>query len=487
MRKEFILNIIFLALANLLIKPIYLLWVEVKVNNIVGPSVYGVFASLFSICYIFQLIADPGLLNYNITFISANRDKIRERLPYMLGLKLSLAILYIAVLFILVSISDYNEIAWQIFPWVVANLLLMSLNIFLRSNVSGLGKYRWDSFFSILDKSLMIIILCSIIYGGIMGREITIVDFVKGQFLALALTCISILLLLSRFRIGLMPKIKRKEFGAILKASLPYAWLVFFMTIYTRIDTYMLDLLIPDESYSAGVYAAAFRLFDALNSFSYLFAVLLLPMFSYMLSKNQKVQELFKSSFRLLFIGIVVVGVFFGFYSGDIMKFFYPEDFTVAYTNVFIYLMAAIIPMSLAYISGSLMTADGRLKELNKIAFAGVILNVILNVILIKKIGVIGAAIATMITQLIMTIIQYYFVYRFFKIKAPWKVVVNFVLFIICVVIITILSKEYSPLPFYLNIGFGILISLTLAFSIQLIELKSFTSMLQLKITNKNN
>ena len=143
--------------------------------------------------------------------------------------------------------------------------------------------------------------------------------------------------------------------------------------------------------------------------------------------------------------------------------------------------------MSLAYISGSLMTADGRLKELNKIAFAGVILNVILNVILIKKIGVIGAAIATMITQLIMTIIQYYFVYRFFKIKAPWKVVVNFVLFIICVVIITILSKEYSPLPFYLNIGFGILISLTLAFSIQLIELKSFTSMLQLKITNKNN
>lgn len=487
MRKEFILNIIFLAFANLLIKPIYLLWVEVKVNNIVGPSTYGVFASLFSICYIFQLIADPGLLNYNTTFISANRDKIKQRLPYMLGLKLSLAIVYVGFLFVVVSISDFNEIAWQIFPWVVSNLVLTSMIIFLRSNVSGIGKYRWDSFFSILDKSLMIIILCSIIYGGVLGREINIVDFVKGQFLALLISCISILFVLGKFKIGLMPKVNAKEFRAILKASLPYAWLVFFMTIYTRIDTYMLDRLIEDDSYSAGVYAAAFRIFDALNSFSYLFAVLLLPMFSYMLSKNQAIHKLFQSSFRLLFIGIVVVGIFFAFYSAEIMQFFYPQDFTEAYEMVFIYLMAAIIPMSMAYISGSLLTADGQLKELNKIAFSGVIMNIVLNVILIIYMGLIGAAIATMLTQLIMTIIQYFYVYKRFKINANWRVVLNFSLFIISVLIITILSKEYSPLPFYLNIGFGILISLAIAFSIQLIELKSFTSMLQVKISNKNN
>ncbi len=486
MRKEFVLNIVFLALANILIKPIYLLWVEVKVNNIVGPSVYGVFASLFSICYIFQLIADPGLLNYNTTYISANRDKIQQRFPYILGLKLSLALLYVGVMFIIVWFSNYGSIAWQIFPWVIANLLFMSLNVFLRSNLSGLGKYRWDSFFSILDKSLMIIILCSMIYGSVLGRQIEIVDFVKGQFLALFLTSITILIVLGKFKIGLKPKIKGKEFRDILKESLPYAWLVFFMTIYTRIDTYMLDVLIKDDSYSAGVYAAGFRLFDAINSFSYLFAVLLLPMFSYMLSQKQEITKLFNSSFRLLFLGIVIVAIFFGFYAPEIMEYFYPDDYNISYSHVFLFLMGAVVPMSLAYISGSLMTADGRLKILNKIAIAGVFLNIILNLVLILKIGVKGAAIATMITQSIMTLIQYYFVRKIFNVKIPWRAVFNFTLFIISVIIITILSKEYSPLPFYLNIGIGILISLGLAFSIQLIELKNFTSLIRMKMSNKS-
>lgn len=482
MKKEFVLNIIFLALANLLIKPVYLLWVEVKVNNIVGPSVYGVFASLFSICYIFQLIADPGLLNYNTTYISANRTKIKDRLPLMLGIKLVLALLYLGFMFLIAKLSNYNELAWKLFPWVVGNLLLMSFNIFLRSNLSGLGKYRWDSFFSVLDKTLMIIILFAMIYGGVLGREIDIGDFVIGQFMALFLTTIVIGLAMMSFKIGLKPKFNGGEFRTILKASLPYAWLVFFMTIYTRIDTYMLDLLINDNSYSAGVYAAGFRLFDALNSFSYLFAVLLLPMFSFMISQKKPIFQLFHSSFRMLFAGIMVVSIFFCFYSGEIISFFYPEDYTVVYKRVFIFLMGAIVPMSLAYISGSLLTADGRLKELNKIAFAGVLLNILLNFILIKYYSAIGAAIATLITQSIMTTIQFWFVYRFFNIRVRWKVLRNFILFIFSVIFIALLSKEYSPLPFFINIGLGIIISLLIALKLKLINLENFITLLKEKV-----
>ncbi len=483
MRKEFLINIIFLALANLLIKPVYLLWVEVKVNNIVGPSQYGIYASLFSICYIFQLIADPGLLNYNTTYISSNREKLRDRFPSILGLKLVLALVYVAFVFIVVSVSNYGTTAWKIFPWVVANLLMMSMIMFLRSNISGIGKYRWDSFFSILDKSLMIIILCSMIYLGVLGREINIIDFVIGQFLALSISCVSIYFFIAKFKIGLMPKVELKEFLKILKASLPYAWLVFFMTIYTRIDTYMLDLLVNDNSYSAGIYAAAFRLFDALNSFSYLFAVLLLPMFSYLFSKNEKIHALFNSSFRLLLLGITIIGIFLIFYSKEIMQSFYPDDYSETYKIVFSYLILAIIPMSLAYISGSLMTADGRLKELNKIAILGVVFNITLNFFLINKFGAQGAAIATFITQTVMTIIQYYLVLKVFSMKLPIKHAFLFIIFIFIVIIITILTKEYSPLPFYLNIGIGILISLGLAFTLRLIKFKNFKSLLQSKLT----
>ena len=483
MKKEFIFNIVFLALANLLIKPVYLLWVEVKVNNIVGPSDYGIFASLFSVCYIFQLIADPGLLNYNTTYISANRQSIADRLPLMLGLKLLLAFVYVGFMYGLALISGYGETAWSLFPWVVANLLLMSVNIFLRSNVSGLGKYRWDSFFSILDKSLMMIILSTMIYGSVLGRGFEILDFVKGQCLALGLTTVVISVVLGRFKVGLMPKVKFREFKTILKSSLPYAWLMFFMLIYTRIDTYMLERLVSDEAYSAGVYAAGFRIFDAVNSFSYLFAALLLPMFSFMLSAKKPIFQLFHSSFRLLFIGIMILSVFFCLYSGEIMEMFYPVYYTIQYQRVFLFLMGAIVPMSLAYISGSLLTADGRLKELNRIAFFGVLMNVVLNFILIKNYTAMGAAIATLVTQSAMTTIQYWFVYRFFNIRVRWKVIRNFMLFIISIVLIAILSKEYSPLPFIINIAAGIIISIGIALGLKLIQLENFVSIVNDRIS----
>ncbi len=472
-----------MALANLLIKPVYLLWVEVKVNNIVGPETYGVFASLFSICYIFQLIADPGLLNYNTTYISANRNKLADRLPYMLGLKTCLALLYILFMWGIVFITETNPLTWSLFPWVTGNVLLMSINIFMRSNISGLGKYRWDSFLSVLDKSLMIVILCSMIYGGILGREITILDFVKGQFLALCITSIFILFTMVQFSIRLTPKVNLRQFIDILKSSLPYAWLVFFMTIYTRIDTFMLDKLIEDQSYSAGVYAAGFRIFDAMNSFSYLFAVLLLPMFSFMISQKQSIISLFESSFKLLLVGICVVGIFFGVYSEEIMQFFYPDDYTFSYSQVFLYLMLAIIPMSMAYITGSLLTADGRLKQLNKIAIVGVVLNIVLNLVLIEQFHVKGAAIATLMTQLIMTIIQYVYVRTYFKVDIKGKQVIIFSLFFFCILLITIITKEYSPLPFYVNIGLGILISLGFALRLKLIELTNFLSLLRKKVS----
>jgi O-antigen/teichoic acid export membrane protein len=73
------------------------------------------------------------------------------------------------------------------------------------------------------------------------------------------------------------------------------------------VDVFMLDRLIPDEGYEAGVYASTFRLFDAGNSFTYLFAVLLLPMFSRLISLNEPIKNLFRSTALFLYVNIVIV------------------------------------------------------------------------------------------------------------------------------------------------------------------------------------
>ena len=55
----------------------------------------------------------------------------------------------------------------------------------------------------------------------------------------------------------------------------------FLINIYYRLDVIMIELIQgPSE---AGVYAGSFRFFEASNMFAYLFAALLLPIFSRML------------------------------------------------------------------------------------------------------------------------------------------------------------------------------------------------------------
>ena len=485
MKKEFFLNIIFLLLANILIKPFYLLWVEVEVNNIVGPAAYGTYAGILSLCFIFQIIADPGLLNFNTTQIASNKKLVFERLPLMLGLKFILAIFFLLFVYLFAYLSGYGENQWVLLPWIAGNILLISINLFLRSNIAAIGKYRWDSLFSVLDKILMITILVFMIYYSSNRDQFGIIDFVKGQMLAYAITSICLVLFIISQKIRVLPKIDLSAFVPILKKSLPFAWLLFLMTIYTRIDSFMLERLIADSGYQAGVYASAFRLFDAGNSFAYLFAVLLLPIFSTMLSEKKSVLELLKSSASFLFAGIIIISVFAGFWSTEIMQFFYPNDYTPQYATVFVILMIALVPMALAYISGSLLTADNRLNELNKMAGIGVLINIALNFLLIPNYQAEGTAFATMVTQLLMTLIQIGFIIHFFKVKMNISSILRHLCFLILTILFAFLAKEFSPFKSWVNFAVGIIISLLPALILGLIRFDFFQSLLKNKLSPK--
>lgn len=474
MKREFFINVIFLILANLLIKPFYLLWVEVEVNNIVGPSAYGTYAGIFSLCFILQIIIDPGLLNFNTTQISSDRKLVFSRLPQMMGLKVVLAIFYTLIVFFVAYLSGYGAQQWKLLPWIALNIILLSTNLFLRSNISAIGQYRWDSFFSILDKTLMIIILLYMIHIGIGKKAFTILDFIKGQMLAFGLTTIVLLVYLQLRKIKVSPQFELNSFINILRKSIPFAWLLFLMTIYTRIDSFMLERLVKDFGYQAGVYASAFRIFDAGNSFAYLFAVLLLPILSNMLSDKKNVTPLVSEAGRLLFTGISIICIVFAFHSTLIMSFFYPTDYTEEYSSVFILLMMALIPMALAYITGSFLTAKEKLKELNQIAIAGVFLNILLNFILITKYQAIGAATATFITQGTMTIIQWIIMIRVLKIKLLPTEIIKYALLTGGIIILCFMTKNLYPGSEYIKLMVEIIISVIIAFILGMVKTDFF-------------
>ena len=65
MRKNFITNIGFLLLLNLLVKPFWILGIDRSVQNAIGAEAYGTYFALFNFAFLFQVVLDFGINNYN--------------------------------------------------------------------------------------------------------------------------------------------------------------------------------------------------------------------------------------------------------------------------------------------------------------------------------------------------------------------------------------------------------------------------------------
>jgi O-antigen/teichoic acid export membrane protein len=208
-----------------------------------------------------------------------------------------------------------------------------------------------------------------------------------------------------------------------------------------------------------------------------LFAALLLPIFSRMIKLKEKVDDLVQFSFFLLLTPAVVFVISTIFYSEEIISLLYHEHNEISAT-IFPILIAAFIPISMTYIFGTLLTANGNLKRLNIVAFSGVVINLTLNLILIPKFEAQGAAITAIITQSITAVLQIWLGISIFKIKFSFKKILSVIAFLIIFIPSAYIIHSYIE-----NWGIGLLstliLGLIIGFSLKLISLKSLIRLLK--------
>jgi len=270
----------------------------------------------------------------------------------------------------------------------------------LRAIISGLGKYFIDSILSVLDKALLIIALGIPFVLGYWGTGFSILWFVYAQIGATAITMLVALVLLWRIvgDAGMQLHWAPDRYVGLLKESYPYALAVALMTIYTRIDAVMIGRLLSDGRQQADWYASAYRLLDAMGMIGYLFAGLLLPMFSKIAADRAALKSLAEMGLKLIWSGALAVVPTIIIFRAPIMISLY-EHANFYSANLLGWLCASFIPVSGGYILGTLLLAEGKLRWLNRFYFLGIPLNIVLNWLLLPEYKAGGAAIATLATQ----------------------------------------------------------------------------------------
>ena len=413
MQKKLLSGLFWLLLANLIVKPLWLLGVEVEVQNAVGNEMYGFYFAVFNLAYIFNILLDLGITNFNTRNIAQHPQLIQKHLSGILGIKLCLVGLYLVVTFTVGTLLGYGSQEFRLLAWLTVAQTLNSLILYLRSNFEGLLLFRWDSLFSVLDRVLMILI-CGTLLWSPLRDGFNIMWFVYAQVTAYALTALLALAVIGRKTRLCRLRWNRRFFLVILKQSAPFALLVLLMASYNRIDPILLRRLACDAD--AGVYAGAFRLLDALSMVAYLVSVALLPVFSRLCVEDDRrgITDATRLVFWPLMLFAIGSAVACSVWAGPLMRLLYHADYA-PYVPVFRVIIFGFIPISLTYIFGTLLTAGGHLRKLNLLAGITLVLNVVINLLLIPRLGATGSAWASLTAQSFMALAQVVLAIRLFN------------------------------------------------------------------------
>ena len=442
MQRKFITNLALLLFLNFLIKPFWIFGIDRTVQNTVSARDYGIYFALFNFSMLFNIVLDLGITNFNSRNIAQNNHLLSKYFSGIVVFKLALMFIYLAITFVAGYIAGYDSERFKILLFLTINQALISFIQYLRSNISGLQLFTLDSLLSVLDKTLMIIFCAVLIWGNLFSFQFTLMHFIYAQTWAYALTFALVFLIVLIKSKKFTVKVDWKFIIAIVKQTFPYALLVLTMTFYYRMDAVMLDLMLDDGEKQAAIYAQAYRLMDTSNQIGVLFATLLLPMFAYMIKERKKVDELVKLSFSLLFIPAIVLAIICFFFSNQIIEILYHSKIKDA-ADVLVILMSCFVAIASTYIFGTLLTANGSLKILNKIAIVGLFLNFVLNFILIPKYHALGSAYASLITQVIVLVSQILIAKRMFKFILNVKFLCSIIVFIGVSFCLTLALKLY--------------------------------------------
>ena len=193
--------------------------------------------------------------------------------------------------------------------------------------------------------------------------------------------------------------------------------------VYNMLDTTMLGNLIADKS-ETGFYESAQKIMRVLITIATALGTVMVPRMANMFAngKKEKITEYLKKSFHFTFL--LCFPMIFGIIATS--RDFVPLFFGDGYSKVII-LMNIISPIVLligiANIFGSqYLLPTKRQKEYTISVLIGIVVNLILNYIMINLWQSVGACIATIISELVVVIVQAHFLKNEINLKELFKI-----------------------------------------------------------------
>lgn len=356
-----------------------------------GPSEYGSITHTYSYVAFFVQVSALGMNEIIVKELIDHKEKNDEIIGTMVVMRMIVALLSIATLYIISNIVYKSSILLVLTMLQSISLVFQTFDCITYFFQSKLLAHKTSKI------NMTAYTLTSIfrVIGLLIKRDVKWFAFA----VSLDYIVIAVLLLFVYFKEGHRFNFSKDTGKYLLSRSWHYLFANIMVAIYGQADKIILGNMLDDRA--VGLYSAATQLCNA-------WPVVLIAIID---SASPIIIELFntdKAAFRkklkqlyasIFYIG-VAVAIVFTLFSNLIIGIVYGAD----YSEASILLKICSWNTIFAYFGVSRtiwMQCENKLKYEKSISLVGVIVNIILNIVLIKAYGAIGAALALTLTQFI--------------------------------------------------------------------------------------
>lgn len=370
--------------------------VGVYVIRYLGPERFGVLSYAISFASLISFIATLGLDEIAVRELVKDETKRDELLGTVFYLKLIGAFLVLAILYIAVHFTLNDGFTNLLIFIIAASTIFRSfgvINLYLQSKV--LSKYTVYSQFASLTIASIIKLL--LIWAQASLLYFVIVLLLEEIILAIGLLIVYINQRLDIFHWRVIPKLAVK----LLKDSWPLMLSGVCVSIYMRIDQVMIKEMLNTEA--VGQYSAAVRLSEVFYFIPMIVCASLFPAIINAKSRDQAIYHArLQRLYSLMAWMAVSIAVITMFVAKDAVMFLYGSEFAKASPVLTLHIWGSVF-VFLGVASDQYLIAENYTRIMFVRTFIGMVVNIILNLILIPRYMINGAAIATVISYFIAT------------------------------------------------------------------------------------
>jgi len=388
--KKYFLNVSWL-LTEKIVRAVVTMTIGIYVIRYLGPSNYGLLSYATSFVTLFSFFPKLGLDHIVVKHLASESFRRDVFLGSAFVLKFLGAIAAIFIIYV-INLFIPNE---KITPFLT--IIIASSFIFQSFNVI-------DLYFRAHTRSKYVVFAQLIQLGISSTIKILFVVF-KASLVWFAFLCVFDSLIVA-FGLIVFYKNERlfltrwqfdfKISKSLLKASSPLIFSYLMVSIYMRIDQILIKWILDNQS--VGYYAVAVNLCEAWNVIPVTIYHSVFPALikSKMLNEKSYYADLQKLYDLMMILSLAVV-LFTILFGKKIIYLFFGQDFMPAVPVIIIYAWSCIFSF-LGIASDGWFIAENFQKNIFYRTVLGMIINIVLNIIFIKRFGIVGAAFATTIS-----------------------------------------------------------------------------------------